>query len=120
MLTIIIWAAFIAVVAYVYIEIIGHEPFFNSWWQFGLKHFENRWFYKPIWGCQLCFAGQNALWIFIFNWIATNFDTNAPFWRFVFFLIPKYVGVTYSLYLGVFSVSLSILFTFLITKLLKK
>lgn len=119
MLTIIIWSAFIAVVAYVYREILAYEKVLNWWFKIGLKY-EDKWFHAPIWGCQLCFAGQNALWIFIFNWIATNFDTNAPFWRFVFFLIPKYVGVTYSLYLGVFSVSLSILFTFLITKILKK
>lgn len=119
MLTIIIWAAIIAVVAYVYREVLAYEPVLNWWFKFGLKY-ENKWFNAPIWGCQLCFAGQNALWIYIFNWLSSNLDKNAPFWRFVFFLIPKYGNIDYSVYFGVFSVSLSILFTLLLTKYLKK
>lgn len=118
MLTIIFWAAVIAVISYVYIEIIGHEPFFNWWWKFGLK-FENKWFYKPIWGCQLCFAGQNALWIFILNWVSSNFDRSAPFWRFIFFFIPKYGNLDFSVYMLVFSITISILFTLIITKTIK-
>lgn len=119
MLTIIFWAAIIAVVSYVYREILAYEDVLNWWFRFGLKY-ETKWFYKPIWGCQLCFAGQNALWIFIFNWISSNLNEKAPFWRLIFFLIPKYGNIPYSIYLGVFSVSLSILLTFILTKLLKK
>ena len=68
----------------------------------------------------MCFAGQMALWIYFFNWLSTNFDTNAPFWRLIFFFIPKYDLVDYNVFLGVFSVSLSVLLTFLLSKTIKK
>ena len=119
MLLIIIWAFFIAIIAYVYREFLAHEEILNWWFKFGLK-FEKRFFYKPIWGCQMCFAGQMALWIYFFNWLSTNFDTNAPFWRLIFFFIPKYDLVDYNVFLGVFSVSLSVLLTFLLSKTIKK
>lgn len=118
MLLIIIWALFIAVIAYVYREFLAHEEILNWWFKFGLR-FENKWFYKPIWGCQMCFAGQLALWIYFFNGISSNLNENAPFWRFVFFFIPKYGIQDYSVIYGVFSVSLTILFTIILTKLLK-
>ena len=119
MLLITLWALIIAVVAYVYREILAYEDVLNWWFRFGLR-FEKRWFYKPVWGCQLCFSGQVALWIYILNWLSTNFNTNAPFWRLVFFFIPKYDIEAFSVFLGVFSVSLTILLTFLLTKTIKK
>lgn len=119
MLLITVTALIIAVIAYTYKEIIGREDILNWWFKFGLR-FENRFFYRPIWGCEKCFAGQVAFWIYIFNWLSTNFDTKAPFWRFVFFLIPKYNIETYSVFFGVFSVSLSVLLTFLLSKTIKK
>ena len=119
MLLISVWALIIAVVAYVYREILAYEDVLNWWFKFGLR-FEGKWFYKPVWGCQLCFSGQVALWIYTLNWISTNFNTNAPFWRLIFFFIPKYDIHTFSVFLGVFSVSLSILLTFILTKTIKK
>lgn len=118
MLLISLWALIIAVVAYVYREILAYEDVLNWWFRFGLR-FEKRWFYKPVWGCQLCFSGQLAFWIYILNWLSTNFNTNAPFWRLVFFFIPKYDIETFNVFLGVFSVSLTILLTFLLTKTIK-
>lgn len=63
------------------IVILAHEPIANWWFRFGqrvgvkiVKHGEfeqevERWFYKPIWGCEKCFAGQLALWLYLrFNW----------------------------------------------------
>ena len=79
-----------------------------------------RHYFRPIWGCEKCFAGQTALWIFILNWASTNFNTNAPFWRFVFFFIPKYDETTFNVFTGLFSVSLSVLLTFLLSKTIKK
>ena len=119
MLLISLWALIIAVVAYVYREILAYEDVLNWWFRFGLR-FEKRWFYKPVWGCQLCFSGQVALWIYFLNWLSTNFNTNAPFWRLVFFFIPKYDIETFNVFLSVFSVSLTILLTFLLTKTIKK
>ena len=119
MLLISLWALIIAVISYVYKEIIGREAVLNWWFKFGLN-FEKRFFYRPIWGCEKCFAGQTALWIYILNWLSTNFNTNTPFWRIIFFFIPKYDIETFNVFLGVFSVSLTILLTFLLTKTIKK
>ena len=119
MLLISLWALIIAVISYVYKEIIGREAVLNWWFKFGLN-FEKRFFYRPIWGCEKCFAGQTALWIFILNWASTNFNTNAHFWRFVFFFIPKYDETTFNVFTGLFSVSLSVLLTFLLSKTIKK
>ena len=119
MLLISLWALIIAIVAYVYREILAYEDVLNWWFKFGLR-FEGKWFYKPVWGCQLCFSGQVALWIYTLNWISTNFNTNAPFWRLIFFFIPKYDINTFSVFFGVFSVSLSIILTFILTKTIKK
>ena len=52
--------------------------------------FSKKWFYMPVWGCELCFAGQVALWTYLLNWFSVNFDTSAPFWRYLFKVIPKY------------------------------
>ena len=119
MLLISLWALLIAVISYVYKEIIGREAVLNWWFKFGLR-FENRFFYRPIWGCEKCFAGQTALWIYILNWASTNFNTNAPFWRFIFFFIPKYGKTDFNVFVGLFSVSLTIFITFLISKTIKK
>ena len=119
MLLIIIWAFFIAIIAYVYREFLAHEEVLNWWFKFGLK-FEKRFFYKPIWGCQMCFAGQMALWIYFFNWVSSNLNESAPFWRFVFFFIPKYDKTDFNVFVGLFSVSLTIFITFLISKTIKK
>ena len=119
MLLIFIWAVIFAVVAYSYKEIIGREAILNWWFKFGLR-FEDRFFYRPVWGCEKCFAGQIAFWIYALNWISSNFDTKAPFWRFIFFFIPKYDFGHYNVFLGVFSVSLTVFLTFILSKTIKK
>ena len=119
MLLIIIWAFFIAVIAYVYREVLSRENILNWWFKFGLR-FEKRFFYRPIWGCEKCFAGQLAFWIYLLNWLSNGLNENAPFWRFVFFLIPKYGLEDYNVLSGVFSISLSILLTLILTKLIKQ
>lgn len=108
-----------AVIAFVYREILSREKILNWWFKFGLR-FEKRFFYRPIWGCEKCFAGQLAFWTFFLNWLSTNFDTNAPFWRFIFFFIPKYDKTDFNVFVGLFSVSLTIFITFLISKTIKK
>ena len=113
------WAVVFAVIAFVYREILSREKILNWWFKFGLR-FEKRFFYRPIWGCEKCFAGQLAFWTFFLNWLSTNFDTNAPFWRFVFLFIPKYGKTDFNVFVGLFSVSLTIFITFLISKTIKK
>lgn len=54
------------VIALVYRNVIAYEEPFSAWWRFGSR-FENRWFFKPVWACAKCFAGQLALWIYFFR-----------------------------------------------------
>lgn len=67
------------------IVILANEPVANWWFRFGqrvgvkiVKLTEGevevpRWFYRPIWGCEKCFAGQLALWLYLrFHWQQYN------------------------------------------------
>lgn len=110
----------ISIISFVYRVILSREKILNWWFKFGMNHFEGRFFYRPIWGCEKCFAGQMAFWIFVINWISSNFDQNAPFWRLVFFFIPKYHEANFNVFFGLFSVSVSILITFIISNIFKK
>ena len=111
----IIFSAVFALIAVVYIKILSYEEVLNWWFKFGLK-FENKWFWKPIWGCHLCFSGQLALWTYVFNWISADLNHNALIWRFVFFFLPEYSMKEFSLFFAVFSISTTIFFSFLIGK----
>lgn len=54
--------------------LINNEPVGNWWFTFGRKVGVKlvdgveveRWFYRPIWGCEKCFAGQLVLWCYPF------------------------------------------------------
>lgn len=66
MLKLLIVAVAISVTAYVYKNILLHEKIMNWFAKIG-DRYEEKWFYKPIWGCAMCFSGQLALWTFIIN-----------------------------------------------------
>jgi hypothetical protein len=85
----IFYSILIALLAVVYRLILAHEPVLNWWFRWGLRY-EKRWFWKPVWGCELCFAGQVAL--------------------------PKYDLEKISVFSCLIFISLSILFTFLLAK----
>lgn len=89
MSTLILYGFLIAVFSVSYRLIMAYEPILNWWFKFGLR-FQSKWYYKPIWGCEFCFAGQVALWTYLLNWIAVNFNTSATFWRYLFKVIPNY------------------------------
>ena len=113
------FALMIGITGVIYRMILAYEPILNWWFMFGLRY-EKRWFYKPVFGCEFCFAGQIAFWSYLINWASTNFNGNAPFWRFIFFFIPKYGKTDFNVFVGLFSVSLTIFITFLISKIIKK
>jgi len=54
------------------INVLSKEPILNWWFVLGERLGKTvkdrreveRWFYKPIWGCDKCFSGQLALWSF--------------------------------------------------------
>lgn len=66
-----------AVIALIYRLILAYEEPFSAWWRFGSR-FEGRWFYRPIWVCEKCFAGQLALWIYFFRCLHVGKSTHAP------------------------------------------
>lgn len=114
-----ILTTFIALFAYVYREILAEQPVLNWWFRWGIR-FEKRWFYKPIWGCILCISGQWALWIYVLNWIASYFNGNAPFWTFLFKVIPKYHPTDFNVFSGGLFISLTIFQIYLLNQILIK
>lgn len=71
-LTAIVFGIACAIMSVAIITVMPNEPILNWWfrlgYRLGIKRVGNeevaRWFYKPIWGCEKCFAGQLALWGF--------------------------------------------------------
>lgn len=59
-----LWGLAVGILGATYRHIIAAEETFNFWWRFGAR-FENRWFWKPIWGCGHCFAGQFTAWTWL-------------------------------------------------------
>lgn len=49
----------------VYRLILAYEPVMSWWFKFGAR-FEKKWFFAPVWGCQLCISGQMGLWSYLF------------------------------------------------------
>lgn len=90
MLLMILTAALIGLFAVVYRHILAYEEILNWWFKFG-DRYSNRWFYKPIWGCELCVSGQIAFWTYAFNWIVGSyFHGNSVVRSVVFKIIPTY------------------------------
>lgn len=58
------WGLASGIVGATYRGILAEEPAFNAWWRFGAR-FESKRFFKPIWGCGHCAAGQFCLWTFV-------------------------------------------------------
>ena len=117
--TLILYAALIAVFAVVYRLILAYEPILNWWFMFGAK-FEKRFFYRPIWGCEKCLAGQIAFWTYLFGWIASYLNTNSPFWSFLFKLIPQYQQNDFNVLNGLIFVFVSVFLAKSIAKLYEK
>jgi hypothetical protein len=57
------WGLASGIVGAVYRGILANEETFNRWWRFGAR-FEGRFFFKPVWSCGHCAAGQFALWTY--------------------------------------------------------
>jgi hypothetical protein len=64
-LEILLLAICTGLVAAVYRGVLAYEPILNWWFKIG-DRYEKKWFYKPIWGCIRCIAGQFGLWGFVF------------------------------------------------------
>ena len=110
MSTLILYGFLIAVFAVSYRLVLAYEPILNWWFRFGLNY-SSRFFYRPIWGCEKCFAGQIAFWTYLFSWIASYLNTNAPFWRFLFKIVSNYQQANYNALNGLIFIAGTILLT---------
>lgn len=110
-----LFSAVIGLFAVVYRYILAYEEILAWWFRFGAR-FENYWFWKPVWGCELCIAGQLALWTYVFSWIGNYLDENSIIRRFLFFVLPDYGLQDYSVLGGAFFVSTAIAFAWVIYK----
>lgn len=62
-----------AIISVCTIVVMAKEPILNWWFRLGnfvgIKVRSGmeveRWFFRPIWGCEKCFAGQLALWLYL-------------------------------------------------------
>lgn len=115
----ILQAALIGLFAVVYRHILAYEEILNWWFVFGDK-FSKKWFYKPIWGCELCISGQIAFWTYLLNWIVMcYFPGKSLVSCFVFKVIPMYQWENYNALEGFIFITLSIASAFSIYKLFK-
>lgn len=103
MLLIIAFGILIGFCANVYANVLSHEEVLNWWFRFGARY-EGRWFWKPIWGCQNCIAGQWALWFYIFRVISDRFFPQGEF----FCILTRYPKIEPSLLEGLILVLISI------------
>lgn len=112
----ILYAALIGLFAVVYRHILAYEEILNWWFRFGSR-FEQRWFYKPVWGCELCISGQIAFWTYAFNWIVGSyFNGNSVVRSVVFKIIPTYQWQNNNALEGFIFVCTSIASAFIIYK----
>ncbi len=81
----------ISITATVYINILSQEKILNWWFMFGLR-FEDKFFYKPIWACEKCFAGQLAFWYCILFLI--DFKNAQSYFDMIFF-VSTAIGITH-------------------------
>lgn len=94
----------IAIISITYIKILSFQPVLNWWFIIGLKY-EKKWFYSIVWGCQLCFSGQVALWTYVFSWIGWKIQ-----------LFPDLQVADYSIFWMIFFISNTIFTTLIVGK----
>lgn len=118
----ILYSVLIGLFAVVYRQILAYEPILNWWFKFGSRY-ESRFFYKPIWGCELCISGQVALWLYLLTslggyLIEEGFTTARLY---LFYLLPWnfYVACGGNVFTGVIFITTTIAAAFLWGKVFK-
>ena len=117
MIFLIMYAMCIGLLATVYRSILAYEEILNWWFVFG-RRFENSFFYKPVWGCEKCFAGQIAFWTYSINWLLAYLDaSHKPGLILVFKVIPKYSFYNFNVLEGLIFISIAIATAAILAKL---
>lgn len=103
------------IIATVYRHILAYEYPFTMWWKWG-NRFETRWFFKPVWGCEKCFSGQLAWWLYlVFNFPALFEPETWQFSSFAPWVISMILSGIIWLFGAVWAVSGAIYFARLFT-----
>lgn len=104
-----IYALLIAITAVIYRRFLAHEEILSWWFQFGDRHFSRTWIYKPVWGCEFCFAGQMALWTYALNGLSRVISPeHSEMARFITSIVPMYHFKEISVFGGVIFVCLTV------------
>lgn len=107
----ILYALLIAIAAVIYRRFLSREEILSWWFQFGDRNFSGKWFYKPIWGCEFCIAGQMALWTYILNALSVVIrEEHREITGFILSLVPLLPAGEISVFGGVIFVCLTIFF----------
>lgn len=111
-----LYSILIAIVAVIYRLFLAYEPVLNWWFKIG-ERYENKWFHAPIWGCEFCFAGQVALWVYVLNAIfGVILRETAPISQLIFKVIPNVAFSDWSVFSCVIFICLTIFNVFLVKK----
>lgn len=114
------YAALIGLFAVIYRHILAYEDILNWWFRFGSRY-ERRWFWKPVWGCEICISGQLALWTYALNWFCqVILSGKGVVSDFVFFLTPIYHQEHFSVLGVLIFVCEAVAFAYLFNKALNK
>lgn len=103
LLEIILFGLVVGFCANVYANVLAHEEIINWWFRFGSRY-ENRWFYKPIWGCQNCIAGQWALWYYVLRVIFDRVLIRDE----IYIILTKYPKINYNVLEGLILILIAI------------
>lgn len=115
----IFFSVLIGITFSVYALILSTEPILNWWFRWGAR-FERKWFWKIIWGCHLCAAGQFAFWSYVISWInASYFAGKGGFSAYLIEAISLYHFNTFGVFWLVSYVSASIFSAFVFGTLIK-
>lgn len=112
------------IIATVYMLVLPHERYFNPWFRWGMSvgiraDGSRKWFYKPLFECEKCMAGQIGLWWYLIDrlemhtgpvWFYLLGNVNWPI-RFVFILPHGYDLISHA-----FAATASILAAMVISK----
>jgi hypothetical protein len=111
--TLVVLPVLTGIASIVYMDILGTEIILNWWFRVGAR-FEKKWFFKPVWGCQKCFAGQLCLWL----GLAFNFS---PILRsFTGFFAPGWLNIPFAGLMVLFGALNASFFTLVLHSILQK
>jgi hypothetical protein len=113
----ILWGLASGIVGATYRGILADEETFNFWWKFGAR-FERRFFFKPLWGCGHCAAGQFALWTYLLLKIVPAMTAGSYFRRSADGAWVYIAGALMALFALIIAISTAILAAKLIGSLL--